>query len=348
MKAAWRKQLATISFLGLIAAGTVATADTVELVNGDVLTGTVVEQTEQGVMLDHAILGNITLPKARIAKVTLDQEQPAEPTRPAEQPKRAPNPRLAGEASGTADKQRADIQALKAKAAEAAIEDRSLWQRFREDWTSKLTLGLNGSAGPTDRQDYRIKFKTGFEDGRDRITFDSSWYYATANDTQTENQFEANLTRDWLKKDAPWFFFVKGQYKFDHNRAWENRTSAFGGGGYTLKKTDEVEVNTRLGFGGTYEYGSVNDFTPEALFGGSIIKWNLSERAAIAGETLYFPSLEDSANFRIESSLTWTYKLDMADGLSLKLGIENEYDSRTPNENQNNDIRYFGAVVLSF
>ncbi|MEM9346810.1 MAG: DUF481 domain-containing protein [Planctomycetota bacterium] len=332
VKAAWRKKLASASFLGLLAAGTATTADTVELVNGDILTGVIVEETKQGVTLDHAILGKITLPQARIAKVTLDKE-------PADKPKTAP---------GTPAEPPADIQELKAKATEAAIEDRSLWQRFRKDWTSKLTLGLNGSAGPTDRQDYRIKFKTGFEDGRDRITFDSSWYYATANDAQTENQFEANLTRDWLKKDAPWFFFVKGQYKFDHNRAWENRTSAFGGGGYTLKKTDDVEVNTRLGFGGTYEYGTVNDFTPEALFGGSVIKWNLSERAAIAGETIYFPSLEDSANFRIESSLTWTYKLDMADGLSLKLGVENEYDSRTPNENENNDIRYFGAVVLSF
>ncbi|MEO0474720.1 MAG: DUF481 domain-containing protein [Planctomycetota bacterium] len=338
---AWRRQLATAAIFGLIATGNAVVADTVELVNGDVLTGKVIEQTDQGITLDHAILGELTLTAVRIKKVTLDHEKASETPKAdkAPEPKAEPKPPAAP---------KPDVKAMEAAAKEAAAEDRTFWQHFREDWTSKLTLGLNGTAGQTDRQDYRIKFKTGYEDGRERWTFDTSWYKARANGKQSQNQFQANLTKDWLQKDAPWFFFVKGQYKFDDNRSWENRTSAFGGGGYTLTKTDDVEVNTRLGFGGTYEYGSVNEFTPEALFGGSVIKLHLSERSAVSGETLYFPSLEDSSNFRIESSLVWTYKLDMADGLSLKLGVENEYDSNTPNETGNNDVKYYGALVFSF
>jgi hypothetical protein len=314
-----------------------ASADTIKLTNGDVLTGTVIDQTDKAVTLDHAILGKITLQASRIASVKItDADQPAAESK-------SPNADAKqGEASGP------NAEATEQAALKAAAEDKSFWQHFQEDWDSRLTLGLNGSSGPTDRQDYRIKFKTGFEDGRDRVQFDTSWYYATANGRQSQNQFQANLTKDWLQKDEPWFFFVKGQYKFDDNRSWENRTSAFGGGGYTLTKTEDVEVNTRLGFGGTYEYGSVNDFTPEALFGGSVIKWHVSERSAVSGTTLYYPSLEDTANFRVESSIEWTYKLDMADGLSLKLGVENEYDSATPNETGNNDVRYYGAIVLSF
>ena len=327
--------------IALTAAGPILSADTIALTNGDVLTGTVLEQTEQAVTLEHAILGKITLQASRIASVKISDAKQSETE------SQTPDAEHGG-ASGPAPADHPDPEATEQAALEAAAEEKTFWQRFREDWNSKLTLGLNGSAGPTDRQDYRIKFKTGFEDGRDRVSFDTSWYYATADGNQSQNQFQANLTKDWLQKDEPWFFFVKGQYKFDNNRSWENRTSAFGGGGYTLTKTEDVEVNTRLGFGGTYEYGSVNDFTPEALFGGSVVKWHVSERSAIAGETLYYPSLEDSRNFRIESSLEWTYKLDMADGLSLKLGVENEYDSATPNETGNNDLRYYGAVVLSF
>ena len=315
-----------------------ASADHVELTNGDVLTGTVTAQTPQGVTLKHAVLGEITLQADRIAKVTLDKDAHQETGNPQAEPA-APE-----RSDGTGPV----AEAIKEEALKAAAEDRSFWQRFREDWTSRLTLGLNGSNGPTDRQDYRIKFKTELEDDADRVLFDSSWAYATADGDKSQNQFQANLTRDWLQKDRPWFLFVKGQYKYDENRSWENRTSAFGGGGYTLTKTQDVEVNTRLGFGGTYEYGSVNDFTPEALFGGSVVKWHLTERAAIAGETIYYPSLEDTTEFRIESSLEWTYKLEAADGLSLKLGVENEYDSATPNETGNNDVRYYGAIVLSF
>lgn len=320
-----------------------AAADTVALTNGDVLTGTVLEQTAERLTLDHEVLGKITLDTKRVAKVTLDADQAAEKaeTKPEDKPV----------AKKQADEVKPDAkqaEAMKADALEAAQENRTFLQRFREDWNSKLTLGLNGSNGPTQRQDYRVKFKTAFEDGDERVLFDTSWYYATANSKQSQNQLQANLTKDWLQKDKPWFFFIKGQYKFDDNRSWENRTSAFGGGGYTITKTEDVEVNTRLGFGGTYEYGGVNEFTPEALFGGSVIKWHISERAAISGETIYFPSLEDTAEFRVESAVEWTYKLNTADGLSLKLGVENEYDSYTPNETSNNDVKYYGAIVLSF
>jgi len=334
--------------IAIATVATVSSADTVELTNGDVLTGTVVQRDERGVILKHDVLGTIALDAQRIAKITPQAEQT--------EPKKTDEPK-AQKSDANAKQREADkpdapdtatIESTEQAALKAAAEDRNFWQRFREDWNSKITLGLNGSQGPTDRKDYRVRFNTKFEDGRDRVSFNTSWYYATNDGDKTQNQFEANLTKDWLKKDAPWFFFIKGQYKFDDNRSWENRTSAFGGGGYTLKKTEDVEVNTRLGFGGTYEYGAVDEFTPEALFGGSVVKWQLTERAAVAGEALYYPSLEDSTNFRIESSLELLYKLDMAEGLALKLGVENEYDSSTPAENTNNDLKYYGAIVLSF
>ncbi|MFK7789299.1 MAG: DUF481 domain-containing protein, partial [Phycisphaeraceae bacterium] len=276
-------------------------ADDVELINGDVLTGTVVQSDERGIILKHPVLGTIPLQADRIAMVTLTKDQQPKADKP--KPKKPAAKTSKGSSAKTQNAKAAKTDTLKKEALKAAAENRSLWQHFREDWTSRLTLGINGSNGPTQQQDYRIKFKTGFEDKADRYRFDTSWFYATANGDKTQNQFQANFTRDWLQEDKPWFFFIKGQYRFDDNRSWENRTSAFGGGGYTLKKTEDVEVNTRLGFGGTYEYGSVNEFTPEALFGGSVVKWHISDRAAISGETIYYPSLVDTAQFRVESSL---------------------------------------------
>lgn len=325
-----------------------AHADHVQLVNGDTLTGTVVQQDERGVVMMHPVLGTIPLQADNIAKVTLAKDQEPQADKAA-----TPTPKPTPSDNADAKPQSAAVppansDAHKKEALKAASENRSLWQHFREDWNSRLTLGLNGSNGPTERRDYRIKFNTGRQTKSDRYKFDTSWFYATADGDKSQNQFQANLTRDWLQEDKPWFFFIKGQYRFDENRSWENRTSAFGGGGYTIKKTEDVEVNTRLGFGGTYEFGSVNQFTPEALFGGSVVKWHISDRADLSGEAIYYPSLEDTTEFRIESSLEWTYKLDAADGLALKLGVENEYDSATPNETENNDLRYYGAIVLSF
>ncbi|MGB0766807.1 MAG: DUF481 domain-containing protein [Phycisphaeraceae bacterium] len=315
-------------------------ADRVALTNGDVLTGSVIEQSEQSITLEHALLGTIVIDANRVERVIRET-----PDESAEGQPPADTSEAIQQRSGAND---TDLEAARADAKRTAERTEDPFAKVLSDWNHRLTLGLNGTAGNTEQQNVRVRFKSGYEDGRDRWAFDSSWFYARADGDQTQNQFQSSFTRDWLQEDRPWFFFLKGQHQYDERRSWQNRTSAFGGGGYTLAKNERVEINTRLGFGGTYEFGSVNEFTPEALFGGSVIKWHVTERAAISGETVYYPSLEDSANFRVESAVEWTYKLDAAEGLSLKLGLENEYDSNTPNETGNNDIRYYGAVVLSF
>jgi hypothetical protein len=313
----------------------------VELTNGDILTGTVLAQTEESLTLEHPILGEITLEASRIAHVTEQANQAEQDD--AERP--VPGDAAAAETPAKPDPM---IKAVEQAALEAAIEDRTFWQRFMEDWNSKLTLGLNGSSGNTERQNYRIMFNTRQTDGRDRWDFNSRWVYAYANGRKNQSQFETNLTREWLQEDSPWFFFIKGQYKYDVKRSYQNRTSGFGGGGYTLAETEDLEVNTRMGFGGTYEYGSVNEFTPEALFGGSVISWKVNERSSLAGETLFYPSLQNGDDYRIESTFEWVYKLDLASGMSFKIGLENEYNSNTRGDNSNNDLKYYGAIVLSF
>jgi len=326
-----------------LAAATLGTsAETIELTNGDVLTGKVVAQTETDVTLDHAILGEIVIERSRVSKIT---PEGAKPNADAE-------PSAGGEASGTDTSAKPAPDAAAKKIQEdvekAAAEADNPFMSFLSEWNSRLTLGLNGSEGNTERQNYRVMINARQTKGRDRWDFNSRWVQAYANGRQNQSQFETNLTREWLQEDSPWFFFVKGQYKYDIKRSYQNRTSGFGGGGYTLAATDDLEVNTRMGFGGTYEYGSVNEFTPEALFGGSVVSWKVNERSSFAGETLFYPSLENGDDYRVESTLEWVYKLDVASGLSFKVGLENEYNSDSPNDTSNNDLKYYGAVVLSF
>ncbi len=345
MKRIWGKIIRTACLLAVCCTGPGLFADQVELANGDTLTGQVVEQSERGVILKHPALGTLAIAQDRIKRVTIDpaatellaQAQAEPPAQPEPQPQPA----------------EAVVQADAAKVREAAettakAQPVSTFGWLLSEWKNKLTIGLNGAGGNSDRQNYYVNFDTQYEQGRDRWTANTAWFYGKANGAVAQNQVQSDLTRDWLQTDSPWFFFVKGQYKYDQKRNWENRTSAFGGGGYTLLKSKEVEVNSRIGFGGTYEFGNINDFTPEALFGGSVLQWKLNDRTTLSGQTTYYPSLEDSSTFRIESKFECIYKLDLAKGLSLKLGVENEYDSETPNDTGHNDLKYYGALVLSF
>ena len=347
------KIYATVVLLVVCSAGPALCADQIVLNNGDTLTGAIVDRSERGVVLKHPALGTIAIGHDRIKQVK-DGKQNAElvPQAQPQPDQNSPKKQDAAtqaEAEAAAEAAQPDSDKIKGEAEQAAAtQPTSLLNKFLTEWDSRLTLGLNGAGGNTDRQNYYVKLGTKYEDGRERWTINTQWFYGIASGEVTQNQFDSKLTKDWLQKDSPWFFFIKANYRYDAKRNWENRTSGFGGGGYTLAKTDDVELNTRIGFGGTYEFGNINEFTPEALFGGSVVKWQINDRSAISGETTYYPSLQESANFRIESSLEWTYKLDLATGQSLKVGLENEYDSNTPQDTGNNDLRYYGAVVLNF
>lgn len=323
------RSVAAACLLSLLAAG--ASAQRVELHNGDTLTGEIVRQSDTHLTIKHGVIGEITIEKKQIKQIITANATPADT-----------------QAQTPAAKPPADPAAVKNKAKQQAAKGDAKSNALLSGWKSKLTLGINGASGNTDRQNYIAGFKSRYEDGRDRWLINSRWFYAFSDGEQTQNNLSADLTRDWLQKDSPWFFFLKASYRYDAMRSWEHRTSGFGGGGYTIAKTDDFELNTRLGFGGTYEHGDINEFTPEALFGGSVMNWDITERATLSGETTYFPSLDESGEFRVENSLEWRYKLDLMRGLSLKIGIENEYDSRTTNDNENNELLYFGALVFDF
>jgi len=339
VKSARGKIKSTTLLLAGCAISASAHADHVLLTNGDKLSGQVITQDESSLTLEHAVLGQIVIQRTRITQVVTGDSTTDQPAQP------SPTPPESGSSEGT----EAPLEQAREDAIQAAQRsDSSTFDLLQSQWKHKLALGLNGASGTTDQQQYYAKIDSRYEDDHDRWLFNSRWHYAVTDGAQTRNQVETNLTKDWLVPDKPWFFFLKGQHKYDNNREWENRASTFGGGGYTLAKTENIEVNTRIGCGGTYEFGHIDEFTPEALFGGSVVQWNITQRTAIAAESTYFPSLQDTANFRVESKLELNYKLDLAKGLSLKVGLENEYDSSTPNDPGNNDLIYYGALVVQF
>lgn len=351
-----RHQLATLAVAMsavVLSGGGPAAADSVALQNGDTLHGTVVEQDAARVVLDHAVLGRLELSAEQVKAVTIDgdaapagdgaaETPPADNTPPAEAPAE-PDP-AAPAADAEAVQAEADAAALEAEA-----DQRSLLEYFIDEWAGKLTIGFNGASGNTDNLNFYARIEGKRQEGNDRWTFNAQWFYGTNRGVTNRSQFSSVFTRDWLKNDGSrWFYFLRGEYKYDRFRAFESRASGFGGAGYTIFKTDDVEVNTRLGFGGTYEFGTVQEFTPEALFGGSVLNWKLTDRATITGEAIWYPSLEDSADYRITSRLEWAYKLDVASGLSLKLGVQGEYFSQTPGDRDNTDLRYYGALEIKF
>lgn len=328
---------------------TAALADHVELVNGDTLTGTILSEDDNAVVIDHPVLGQIELAADRVKLVHRDAPEPNPAPTPQPAPVAAPEPEPEPTPPPAPVVDPAEVQAAAEEAAaQQALDERSMLKWFMDEWNTKLSLGFNGAAGNTDTHNFFGQLNAKHQDGRNRWMINSQWFYGLNRGQVNRSQFQTTVTRDWLQQGSPWFFFVRGEYKYDRFRNWENRTSGFVGTGYALVKNDRFEVNARMGLGGTYDFGSINEFTPEALFGGSILKWKISDRSAISGESVYYPSLEDTADYRITTRLEWTYKLDLASGMSIKLGAQSDYDGQTNGDREHNDLKYYGALVLEF
>jgi putative salt-induced outer membrane protein YdiY len=311
------------------------------LQNGDTLTGEVIRQSDKQVVLNHPALGQVTIGRADIAAVDASEKAGSAQEAGASEPKTSKKP--AAE----------DAPAMSEAASETAQKtapppDEPIETTLMPEWEKSIALGFSGSQGNAENSSFngQLRFKKNTDEVR--VDFNNKFFYAQSEDDTTQNEFSSQLNLDWLQTDSPWFFFMQTGYEFDQFEPWRHRASAYGGPGYTFIEKKDVEIVGRLGGGANYEFGSVNEVTPEGLIGTQSIRWNLTERQNLTGGVTYYPSFESSEQYRLITNAEWQIKIDRASGLSLKFGLENEYESITQADARHNDLKYYGALNYDF
>lgn len=213
-------------------------------------------------------------------------------------------------------------------------------------WESQIRLGLNGSRGNTDSEDLYAVFTTKRETTKTAFNFLADYKLGRENDESTENRLLLQARNDWFINESPWSVFVLGEVEFDEFEDWYARLVGTVGLGYQFIKNDVTTLNGRIGFGGSYEVdGDPEEFTPEAYLGAD---WShkLTEKQSLTASVDYFPSLEDSADYRIIGRAGYQVLLDEETSMSLILGVEDRYDSTA--EDDKNNIDYFLQLGWSF
>ncbi|UCD76675.1 MAG: DUF481 domain-containing protein [Phycisphaerales bacterium] len=301
------------SVAGLLLAAIPANGDEVVLAGGDTLSGKVVQHTADAVVLDHAVLGRMTIPAIEIQSIV----DSADRTGP--------------------------YAELQEEAAEAVAE-----AEMPKEWKSRFELALGGSFGNTDSQAFRTGVVSKRESESDRTALDASYFYGASDGDRTDNRFTAGILHDWLFPESPWFLFADGRYDYDEFKSWEHRISAHIGPGYELIKKEDFTLNLRAGIGVVKEFGSDNDdFRPEAMFGGDFA-WQISERQSLEGSTMIYPDLDDTGEFRTFSRLNWAMLVDPDSNMSLTAGLEHEYQSKVDPGVDENDLRIFAGLMFDF
>lgn len=218
---------------------------------------------------------------------------------------------------------------------------------FLEGWKRHFEVGMSGSSGNTTEQDFRVALVGSYEDEERRWNFNSAYKVQRTNHESTSNALMAELGHDWLFDGSPWFTFAALRFDWDQFKDWDNRVIGSGGVGYEFVKREDFNLRGRTGASLARRSGVEDDLRPEILLGLEST-WKLNSWQVIRWATTLYPSVDDFGEFRSVSTAEWVIALTKADGLSFKLGVENEYESDVEAGTENNDLSYYGALVFDF
>ncbi len=216
-----------------------------------------------------------------------------------------------------------------------------------DGWQSEADLSFAGASGNTDTLTLRSAVRTERAFNGNRLRLEASYRYGESDDVKDESRATAGLRNDWSPEDSALLYFGQLRYDFDEFRAWTHRASAHAGLGYKLLQNDTLTVTGRLGAGASREWDATEDVQPEGVVGLEA-DWRIDERQRLTAETTLFPELDDLPQHRWVTTVAWRMQVSRARGLSLSLGLENEYESETPPGIRHNDLKYFAGLTISF
>ena len=218
-----------------------------------------------------------------------------------------------------------------------------------EGWEGSIAAGLNGSTGNTERFNLRAELEgtrtTEYTDTRSLLLYS----YGEDDGDESENRFFGSTRTDWLEYE-PWRPFVQGSFDIDQFQDWDTRLTAYAGVGYEFIKTDTSEFLGRVGLGTNIELGAESGdvYSIEALLGVDYTE-QISERQKLRLSAALLPRVDGPLGpYRVNARGTWELLVDPETNLSLRLGVEDRYQSSPGEGFKRNDLDYFAVLTWSF
>ena len=249
-----------------------------------------------------------------------------------------------GTAAASVETEAASAQPAEEEAAAESFEDVA----WHEGWDGEAELGVFGSDGNTER----FNLRAGFLLTKETQHWDTRWSnvfsYAEDASEETENRFTSRIRGDYKFDESKWRAFAQGSFEFDEFQNWDSRLQGFAGPGYLFIDNEKTYLLGRVGAGLTKEFGSSqNEFVPEALLGVDF-NYKITERQDFESTFELYPSLADGGEFRFLGQASYNLLVDPEVNMTLRIGVEDRYDSDPGEDFKKNDVDYFAVLVWAF
>lgn len=332
--------------------------DTITLTSGETLRGEIHSIGDERIIFVHPVLGRLEIARHHIASFIDDNSAGAsDEHRAAGQSTETSNPRGANGSFASPPVVRdAEEDVARTSADDSAGDGVDLAgaelppTQPVSPWRSQFELGFTGAFAANDQLDLRLAANLARETAEERTRLDATYLFGSTNGEARQNRFSAGLTQDWLVPSSDWFYFTQGRAEVAQFQVWDTRLNLAGGAGVNAYQSDRANLTLRFGMNAKQEFGNAvpdDDVQPEGLFG-TELAWRLNGSHRLATTNTYYHELRETDMFRIVSTAEWVIDIDHANGLNLKFGLENEYESEVVHNQPRNDLRVFGALVLKF
>jgi putative salt-induced outer membrane protein YdiY len=218
---------------------------------------------------------------------------------------------------------------------------------FLAGWKREVNLGVNGSEGNTVNANARFGLDFGYEDEDKRWSVTQSYLYKSDDNDTTDHNAAFELQRDWLLPGSRWFVRAQYRWKWDDFKAWKHRLTAAGGPGYDLVKREAFQLRGLVGPALTRDFGDVNEWRSEGVVALETV-WDLNETMSFNIHNAFFAEFTDLGQYRDLTGAALTISLAERPQLSLKLGVDSEYESNPEDGDKANDLTYYGTLGLGF
>ena len=269
----------TIVLTGLLSCA-LAGADQAVLGNGDRVSGTLLEQTMDAVVMETAWGGKITIRRADLVGLSTDR-----PLRIRLHDDRSFEGTLGSDDSGrpvieTTDRQRIRIDGLEAIAAMAPVASE---QPPRYEWRGNVTLSGELKTGNTDTDKLNVGTHMVIEKKNiNRVTLDAMLAREHADNRLTKEQYQLGGKYDHFFHER-WFGFIGAAFEQDPFRDIDLRSVVSAGSGYQFFDSNELRLSLEAGLSYTDTRFIVDEDDRYAGF-----NWGLNWEQALPGNRATF------------------------------------------------------------
>lgn len=305
-------------------------AGEITLKNGDRLTGKIVDESDEAIVIETEYAGKIKIARAHIDKLVADDK-----------------PTVAKPATIAKAEPKSNPPAAPVNNHSAGGSNR--FQGIMTGWEGNANIGFSYTAGNSNN----ITMTTGLRaikpnpEGAMMIYFRSLWNssHGTPATITTQNAFwgGARYDRNLTKR---MFGFLSYDFERDKPRRLSFRSVAGGGLGHRTIRSDrtELELLAGLAWNRTWQAGADTD-TPEGLIGVNF-KRRMSSRLKLHNAFTYFQNVTDGHEYRIlfDTSLT----ADITQRIGVYIAVGNRFNNDPLGHAKRNDFLLTTGLKWNF